>query len=88
MANIKSAIKRARQNTKRRKHNASQRSTMRTYVKKVLKAVESGDKKAATEAFQVVQPILDKAVHKGLIHKNNASRKKSRLSLKIKEMSA
>lgn len=88
MANIKSAIKRARQNTKRRAHNASARSMYRTYVKNVLKAVESGDKAAATAAFTKAQPVIDKAMAKGLIHKNKAARVKSRLNAKVKALAA
>lgn len=88
MANIKSAIKRARQNIKLRQRNASARSTFRTLVKKVIKAVEAGDKEAARTAFSAAQPIIDKAVSKGLIHINKASRIKSRLSAKIKGIAA
>ena len=59
MANIKSAIKRARQNIKLRQHNASARSMYRTYIKNVLKAVEAGDVEAARAAYTKVQPIID-----------------------------
>ncbi len=88
MANIKSAIKRARQNVKLRRHNASARSMYRTYVKNVLKAVETGIKGDATAAFARAQPIIDKASNKGLIHKNKAARIKSRLIARIKAMAA
>ena len=88
MANIKSAIKRARQNVKLRQHNASARSMFRTYVKNVLKAVETGDKEAAKAAFEKAQPVIDKASNKGLIHKNKASRIKSRLVARLKAMTA
>lgn len=88
MANIKSAIKRARQNEKLRQHNASARSRLRTYVKKVIKAVETGDSNAAKEAFASAQPIIDKAVSKGIIHKNKAARIKSRLNAKVKSLAA
>lgn len=88
MANIKSAIKRARQNTKRRAHNASARSMYRTYVKNVLKAVEAGDKEAATAALLKAKPVIDKAAGKGLIHKNKAARVKSRLNAKLKALAA
>lgn len=88
MANIKSVIKRARQNVKLRKHNASARSMLRTYVKNVLKAVDTGDKSAATAAYAKAQPIIDKAVGKGLIHQNKAARLKSRLSARVKAMAA
>lgn len=88
MANIKSAIKRARQNIKLRQHNASARSMYRTYIKNVLKAVEAGDKTAASAALAKAQPIIDKAASKGLMHKNKASRIKSRLSARVKAMAA
>lgn len=86
MANIKSAIKRARQNVKLRQHNASARSMYRTFVKNVLKAVEAGSKEDARNAFAKAQPVIDKAAGKGLIHKNKAARIKSRLSARIKLM--
>ena len=88
MANIKSAIKRARQNVKLRQHNASARSMYRTFMKNVLKAVETGDKTLAQAAYQKAQPVIDKAAGKGLIHKNKASRIKSRLSARVKAMTA
>jgi small subunit ribosomal protein S20 len=88
VANIKSAIKRARQNTKLRQHNASARSMYRTFIKNVLKAVEAGDKEAAQAAFAKAQPIIDKAASKGLIHKNKAARIKSRLSARVKGLAA
>lgn len=88
MANIKSAIKRARQNTKRRQHNAGMRSMLRTYVKKALQAVQANDVDTAKTAFIKAQSILDKAVNKGLIHKNKASRHKSRINAKLKAMAA
>jgi len=88
VANIKSAIKRAKQNVKRRQHNASARSMYRTYVKNVLKAVDTGNKDDARAAFTKAQPVIDKATAKGLIHKNKAARVKSRLSAKIKALAA
>lgn len=88
VANIKSAIKRARQNEKRRMHNASARSMYRTYVKNVIKAVETGNLEAARTAYTKAQPIIDKAMAKGYIHKNKAARVKSRLSAKIKALAA
>jgi small subunit ribosomal protein S20 len=88
VANIKSAIKRARQNEKIRQHNNSARSMYRTYIKNVLKAVEAGDKENATSAYAKAQPIIDKATSKGLIHKNKAARIKSRLVAKLKAMAA
>lgn len=88
MANIKSSIKRARQNEKRRERNASARSRYRTYVKQVLKAVEAGNAEAAQEAYTKAQPVIDKAANKGLIHKNKAARIKSRLIARVKSLAA
>jgi small subunit ribosomal protein S20 len=88
VANIKSAIKRARQNIKRRQHNASARSMYRTYVKNVLKAVETGNQDDARAAFLKAQSIVDKAAAKNLIHKNKAARIKSRLNARVKAMKA
>ena len=86
MANIKSAKKRAIQSEKRRQHNASRRSMMRTYLKKVNAAIVAGDKEAATEAFSAATPILDRMASRGLIHKNKAARHKNRLSAQIKAL--
>ncbi len=88
MANSKSAKKRAIQSEKRRKHNASRRSMLRTYLKKVIAAIKAGDHTAATEAFNAAQPIVDRMATKGLIHKNKAARHKSRLNAKIKALAA
>lgn len=88
LANIKSAIKRARQNTNNRRHNAAQRSMLRTYIKKVKYAIEAGDKAAADAAYKLAQPVIDKAVAKGLIHKNKAARHKSRMIAHIKKLAA
>tara|TARA_B100000700_G_scaffold64005_1_gene70634 strand:- start:18646 stop:18906 length:261 start_codon:yes stop_codon:yes gene_type:complete len=86
LANIKSAKKRAVTSEKRRQHNASRRSMMRTYFKKVSAAIEAGDKEAAQAAFAQATPILDRYATKGLIHKNKAARHKSRLAAKIKAL--
>ena len=86
MANIKSAIKRARQNPKRRLHNASLRSRFRTYLKKVVYAIERKDKEAAKEAYQAAVPEIDKMVTNKLIHANKAARHKSRLFARIKQL--
>ncbi len=87
MANSPQARKRARQAEKRRKHNASRRSMMRTYIKKVVRAIEAGDKEAAVEAYRAAVPVIDRMANKGLIHKNKAARHKSRLNAHIKAMS-
>ncbi|HLB57378.1 MAG TPA: 30S ribosomal protein S20 [Gammaproteobacteria bacterium] len=86
MANIASAKKRARQAEKHRQHNASLRSMVRTYVKKVYSAIEAGDLKLAETSFHAAQPIIDRMADKGLIHKNKAARHKSRISSHLKKM--
>ncbi len=86
MANIKSAIKRARQNPKRRLHNAGQRSKMRTYIKQVLAAIIEGNHEKAQSAFRLAQAVVDKMANKGIIHKNHAARYKTRLNAKVKQL--
>ena len=88
MANIKSAKKRAKQAVVRNARNASQRSMLRTAVKKVLKAIQANDAAAANEAFSTAQPILDRFASRGLIHKNKAARHKSRLTARIRAIAA
>ena len=80
MANHKAAAKRARQNAVRNARNTHIRSTMRTYVKLVRDAVAQGDLSQAETALQKAVPFIDKAASKGVIHKNTASRKISRLT--------
>ena len=79
MANIKASIKSARQSIKRRAHNRYYRTTARTFVKKTRAQIDSGDVKNAQETIQQAIKALDKAAQKGLIHPNNAARRKSRL---------
>lgn len=79
MANIKSAIKRAKQSEKRRTQNRLYRSTARTYVKRTKTQINAGDVGTAEETLQQAIKALDKAAQKGIIHKNNAARRKSRL---------
>lgn len=86
MANSPQARKRARQAEKRRKHNAARRSMLRTAIKKVVKAIEAGDKAAAETAYKIMVPILDRAATRGLIHANKAARHKARLAARIKTM--
>ena len=86
MANIKSAKKRAVQSEKARKHNASRRSMMRTFIKKVYAAIEAGDKATALKAFNEMQPIVDRQAAKGLIHKNKAARHKANLTAPINKL--
>lgn len=84
MANSPQARKRARQNDKHALHNMSQRSAMRTAIKKVLKAVNDKNKDAATQAFKAAAINIDKLAGKGLVHANKAARMKSRLNAKVK----
>lgn len=86
MANSAQARKRARQSEKQRMHNASLRSTLRTAIKKVIKAIEVGDKSAAQAVYQESVGIIDRIADKKIVHKNKASRHKSRLSAAIKSM--
>ncbi|MDT8406830.1 MAG: 30S ribosomal protein S20 [Methylococcales bacterium] len=86
MANSLQARKRARQAEKRRSRNASQRSEMRTFVKKVRAAIAAGQADDARNAFVKAQSVLDAAVTKGLIHKNTAARSKSRLNASIRKL--
>ncbi|MFN2236773.1 MAG: 30S ribosomal protein S20 [Anaerolineales bacterium] len=79
MANIKSQIKRNRQNQKQRARNRVYRGSARTFVKKARLAIESGDLDAARAATIQAASALDKAAQKGVLHKNNASRRKGRL---------
>ncbi len=86
MANHKSAEKRIRQTERRTAVNKARVSRLRTFVKKVELAIESGDKSAAQAAFLAAQPELHGGVNKGVIHKNTAARKLSRLSSRIKAL--
>ena len=86
MANSAQARKRARQAEKRRRHNASRRSMMRTYIKKVVYAIEAGDQERARAAYEAAVPQIDRAANRGLIHKNKAARHKSRLNARIRAM--
>ena len=86
MANTAQAKKRARQAEKSRIRNAGQRSNLRTFIKKVIAAVESGNKESAQVAYKTVVSVIDTAVTKGLIHKNKAARNKSRLNIKVRSM--
>ncbi|MEJ2602663.1 MAG: 30S ribosomal protein S20 [Gammaproteobacteria bacterium] len=86
MANLKSAQKRARQSEKRRQHNMALRSRMRTHIKRVLKAVEAGDKEAAEASYKAAVPVIDTMTTKGIIHRNKAARHKSRLHGRIRAL--
>ena len=86
MANSPQAKKRARQAEKRRSHNASLRSMVRTYTKKVVAAIDSGDAAAAQSAYSSAVPVIDRMADKGIIHKNKAARHKSRLNAQVKAL--
>lgn len=88
MPNIKSAIKRVKVSEKRRLRNASQKSALRTAVKAFESAVAANNVESAKVALIAASKKLDKAVTKGLIHKNAANRKKSRLAKKLNELVA
>ncbi|HET8848360.1 MAG TPA: 30S ribosomal protein S20 [Marinobacter sp.] len=86
MANSPQAKKRARQNEKNRKHNASLRSMARTYMKKVDAKIKAGNYEEAQAALQQAQPVIDSMVNKGIFSKNKVARHKSRLNAKIKAL--
>lgn len=88
MPNIKSAIKRVKTNEKKRAHNASQKSTLRTAIKTFENYTKENDVEAAKNALVIANKKLDKAAAKGLIHKNAASRQKSRLAKQLNGTSA
>jgi small subunit ribosomal protein S20 len=84
MANIKSARKRAKQALERRDHNMGLRTSVRTAIKKVTKAVAAGNKDAALASLQESQRVIDRVVAKGILHRNAGDRHKSRLAHAIK----
>jgi small subunit ribosomal protein S20 len=86
VANTVQAKKRARQNEKRRQHNASLRSMVRTYLKKVDAAIATGVQADAQQAYTAAVPVLDRMADKGILHKNKAARHKSRLNAKVKAL--
>ena len=86
MANHQSAKKRIRQTARRTEINGARRSRIRTYVRNVEEAIESGDKAAAQVAMQSVMPDLHRGVLRGIMHKNTAARKISRLTGRIKAL--
>ncbi len=86
MANSPQARKRARQAIKRRTRNASHRSQVRTYIKKVVSAVDAGDADAASTALADAIPIIDRMADKGIMHRNKAARHKSRLTSKVNSL--
>jgi len=86
MANIKSQIKRNETNELARQKNNEEKNTVRTAVKKVLKAIEAGDKTAAQSVYQESVGVIDRLADKNVFHKNKAARHKSRLSAAVKAM--
>lgn len=87
MANTSSAKKATRKIAARTEVNKTRRSRMRSFVRKFEEAVASGDKTAAAEAFKAVEPEIMRAATKGIVHKNTASRKVSRLAARLKSIS-
>lgn len=88
VANIKSAEKRARQTLKRRAHNVAARSRLRTAIKRVVAATESGTREEAVASLKAAVPVIDSMVNKGIIHRNKAARHKSQLNAAVKGMSS
>ncbi len=88
MANTSSAKKAARQAVRRTLVNKARKSRMRTYVRKVEEALEAGDRAAAAAALTAAEPEMMRAAQKGVIHKNTASRKVSRLAARVRSLSA
>lgn len=88
MANSAQARKRARQAEKHRQHNASMRSNFRTHIKKVVAALNAGDKDKAAESYKAAVPVIDRMRNRGLIAANKAARHKSRLNTRLKALSA
>ena len=86
MANIKSQIKRNRQNEKRHQRNKAVKSALRTYVRKFREAADAGNVDGATEALRVACRQLDKAASKGVIHKNQAANRKSAIAKRLADM--
>ena len=85
---IASGLKRVRQDVKLNAANTALRSKFRTVIKNVQKAVAAGDKAKAAELFKTAKPVIDSIADKDIFHKNKAARHKSRLSAKVKAMSA
>ena len=88
MANSPQARKRARQNDKRRAHNASLRSLVRTNIKQVIAAVDTGDADNARAALDSAVPVIDRMANRGIIKKNKAARHKSRLNARVKALAS
>jgi small subunit ribosomal protein S20 len=88
MANTRSAKKMTRKIAKRTAINRSRRSRMRTFIRNIEEAIATGDQAVAAQALQAAEPEIMRAAQKGIVHKNTASRKVSRLASRIKTLSA
>ncbi|WP_174613864.1 30S ribosomal protein S20 [Virgibacillus ihumii] len=88
MANIKSAIKRVDTNRTKQEQNLQFKSDMRTQIKRVEKLIEAKDAENAKPALNLAVKKIDKAIQKGVVHKNNGNRQKSRLTKKVNQLSA
>lgn len=88
MANSSQSRKRARQAQKNNLHNASLRSMMRTYMKKMVAAIKEGNPANAAEVYKKVSSVVDRMASKGLIHKNKAARHKQRFNAQVRALSA
>ena len=88
MANSPQARKRARQNDKRREHNASLRSFVRTKIKQVIAALDAGNSDEARAAYDSAVPVIDRMANRGIIKKNKAARHKSRLNARVKALAS
>jgi small subunit ribosomal protein S20 len=88
LANIKSAIKRAKKSVQQRNRNMALRSKLRTAIKQTQQVIAAGDTESATKSFQATQSVIDKMVTKGIIKKNRASGYKSKLNASLKSLSA
>lgn len=83
MANLKSAIKRVNTNATKRERNNAVKATMRTYIKRTVSLIEANDIENAKQSYQETLRMIDKAISKGVIHKNNGNRQKARLTKKL-----
>lgn len=88
MANTLSAKKMTRKIAKRTEVNKSRRSRMRTFIRKVEEAIASGDANAAAEALRAAEPVIVRSAQKGIVHRNTAARKVSRLTVRVKALAA
>ncbi len=88
MANLPSAVKRTKQNEKRRARNRARKSVVKSVTRKLTDVIGKGDVAVATEQFKTVTKVLDQSAAKGTLHKNTVARRKSRLAKRINELAA